>query len=176
MRVSYPVSLLAVAFAAALSSYGCDDEVAVQTRIGAPSPPGSSPAFVSRAVSVRPAVAEAQIIGSAVCPTHPSFVVPFSLVFGDHTAGFSLSRVQMQFVDTTGFRSAPVTLPRTELASRFGSLVIPAVGSRTFPFTFPFGCIRRPIGWLTIVVVAEDRHGRENTTTLEVGVRVPETD
>ena len=83
-----------------------------------------------------------------------------------------LSDVQMQFVDTAGIRSGTLRLGRPELATRFGSTTFPAFGTRTFPFSFPFGCGGfLPTGTLTVIVLAGDSRGREHRTVAHLPVR-----
>jgi hypothetical protein len=101
------------------------------------------------------------------------FIAPFNLVFvGDGTTSdLFLRSVQMQFVDLAELRAGTATLGRPELAVQFGTTAIPTVGTRAFPFTFPFGCNVLPTGTLTVVVVIGDSRGREATTVRQLAVR-----
>jgi hypothetical protein len=156
-----------------LVSSGCDDsdsKVALSNGVG-PSPV-ASPLFVSRGAMVRPSSIEAQRVFDAACPAQPPFLAPFNVVFeGDGRSGVFLSDVQMQFVDSAGTRAGSMTLGPSALAARFGSTRVPASGTRTFPFAFPFGCVGLPTGTLTVVVVAGDGNGRENRTAARLPVR-----
>ena len=89
----------------------------------------------------RSVLIQAQRVGDAFCPGRPPFLAPFNVVMqGDGRPDVFLSDVQMQFVDTAGIRSGTLRLGRPELATRFGSTTFAAFGTRTFPFSFPFGC------------------------------------
>jgi hypothetical protein len=172
-----------------LSSFGCDDNGSPSASLNAvgPSPfpsglfdprgvgqrPPSSGLFVNRATMVQPVVIQAQRVDDAFCPGRPPFLAPFNVVMqGDGRSGVFLSDVQMQFVDTAGIRSGTLRLGRQDLATRFGSTTFPAFGTRTFPFSFPFGCgsvLSR--GTLTVFVVAGDSGGREQRTVTNLAVR-----
>lgn len=170
---SLPV-LVPLFLLAALTSYGCDDNgttSVVSTGVG-PSPLPSTAAFVSRLVQVHPALIEPVSIAGAVCPIHQPFLAPMSVVFrGDGRSDLSLTHVQMQFVDSTGVVGGMMTIPRLDLVHRFGSTALPAFGTRTFPLSFPFGCVGLPTGTLTVIVFAGDSLGRETTARVSVDVR-----
>ena len=107
--------------------------------------PHSSGIFVNRGTMVQPVSILAHRVGDAFCPGRPPFLAPFNVVRqGDGRPDVFLSDVQMQFVDTAGIRSETLRLGRPELATRFGSTTFPAFGTRTFPFSFPFGCGELP--------------------------------
>ncbi len=155
-RMLAPVFMLGV-----LSSFGCYGSGSasdVVTGVG-PSPftsepfdsrgvgpqPHSSGIFVNRGTMVQPVSILAHRVGDAFCPGRPPFLAPFNVVRqGDGRPDVFLSDVQMQFVDTAGIRSETLRLGRPELATRFGSTTFPAFGTRTFPFSFPFGCGKLP--------------------------------
>jgi hypothetical protein len=157
---------------AALSSYGCDDNgtTSVLSNGVGPSPLPPTAAFVSRAVQVDPAFIEPVPIAGSVCPQQ-AFLAPMSVVFhGDGRSDLSLTQVQMQFVDSAGIVGGMMTIPRFDLVHRFGSTALPAFGTRTFPFSFPFGCVGLPTGTLTVIVFAGDSFGRETSARVRVGV------
>lgn len=134
-------------------------------------PPPSS-TLVNRGVFVGPDSIQAQRVATAFCPIQAAFVAPFSVVFtGDGRSDLFLSSVQMQFVDLAELRAGTTTLGRPELAVQFGTTAIPAVGTRAFPFTFPFACNVLPTGTLTVVVVVGDSRAREATTVRQLVVR-----
>ena len=183
-RMLAPVFILGV-----LSSFGCDgngSESDLVNGVG-PSPLASEPfdsrgvgprspssgLFVNRLDMVQPALIRAQRVGDAFCPGRPPFLAPFNVVMqGDGRPDVFLSSVQMQFVDSFGIRAGTMTLGRPELATRFGSTTFPAFGTRTFPFSFPFGCGSfLPGGTLTVVVLAGDSRGREHRTVAHLPVR-----
>jgi hypothetical protein len=134
-----------------------------------PQPPGS---FVSRGVTVQPALIQAQRVATPFCPLQPPFIAPFSVVFtGDGRSDLFLTSVQMQSVDLAEIRAGVTTLGRPELAVQFGSTTIPTFGTRAFPFAFPFGCNGLTTGTLTVIVVVADSRGRETRTIRQLGIR-----
>ena len=187
MRILHACMLAPVVILGVLSSFGCDDSDSANDRIVGPSAvasgqfdsrgvgprPPSSDLFVNRADMVQPALIRAQRAGEAFCPGRPPFFAPFDVVTqGDGRRDVFLTGVQMQFVDTAGIRSETLSLGRPELVTRFGSTTFPAFGTRTFPFSFPFGCGSVvPTGTLTVIVLAGDSRGREERTVAHVPVR-----
>lgn len=153
---------------AALSSYGCDDGSA--TRIG-PSSVNTDARFVSRSVSV-PSEITAVAVPGAFCPTISPFLAPLSLVIrADAATDLLLHEVQLQFVDIAGVRGGFRTISGTELTTLFGSSLVPAFGTRTFPVSLPFGCVGARTGTMFIQVVAFDTAGRQDMTSMRVSVR-----
>jgi hypothetical protein len=140
---------------------------------GAGRPPSSPGLFVNGSDMVQPASIQARRVGDAFCPGRPPFLAPFNVVMrGDGRSDVFLSDVQMQFVDTAGIRSETLRLGRPELVTRFGSTTFPAFGTRTFPFSFPFGCGSfLSTGTLTVIVLAGDSRGREHRTVAHLPVR-----
>ena len=154
---------------AALSSFACDDGNA--TRIG-PSSVQTDARFVSRSVTVTPDLIAAVPVPGAFCPAVSPFLLPLSLVIrADGATDLFLREVQMQFFDAAGTRGAFRTINGPELSTLFGSTLIPAFGSRTFPVSLPFGCIGGHTGNLAIQVVAFDRLGVQAMNSLLVPVR-----
>ena len=162
-----------VVLAFSLLSYGCDENGTTRQIVG-PSRVGTTAAFVSRATLVQPSFSGPEIVPGAVCPTLPPFRAPVSLIFeGDGRSDLSLSRLHMQFTDHVGVAGESLTVGRTELQNRFGSTRLPAFGTRTLPFSFPFGCVGAPTGTLTVIVFAADSRGRENSSRVLIPIRFP---
>ena len=133
--------------------------------------PPPSTTLVNRGVFVGPESIQAQVVATAFCPVQ-TFVAPFNVVLtGDGRSDLFLSSVQMQFVDLAQIRAGTRTLGRPELAVQFGTTAIPAFGTLTFPFQFPFACSVLPPGTLTVVVVVADSRLREATTVRQLVVR-----
>ena len=133
--------------------------------------PPPSTTLVNRGVFVGPDSIQAQRVATAFCPIQ-AFVAPFNVVFtGDGRSDLFLNTVQMQFVDLAEIRAGTRTLGRPELAVQFGTTAIPAVGTRAFPFAFPFACDVLPTGTLTVIVVVADSRLREATTVRQLVVR-----
>ena len=159
-----------------LASFGCDDAgtgnprrgsiVAGSSMLTGPSDLLFSPFLV------QPSFLAPLLVGGAVCPTHPPLLAPLSLGFqGDGRSSLFLSSVHMQFVDRTGIPGGSMIFGQTDLVQRFGSIALPAAGTRFFPFEFPFGCVGLSTGTLTVTAVAGDSFGRERRTSLQVPVR-----
>jgi hypothetical protein len=157
-----------------LASFGCDDSgirrpgsiVAGSSSLTGPT------AFLSSPFLVHPSFLDPLLIRGAVCPTRPPLLAPLNLGFqGDGRSSLFLSSVHMQFVDRTGVTGGSMIFGQPDLVQRFGSIALPASGTRVFPFEFPFGCVGLSTGTLTVVVVAGNSFGRESRTTLRVPVR-----
>ena len=162
-----PLILIAV-----LLSFGCEDSADVQSSGVGPSYISTSRLVSSQTVSIQPDIINAQFVPGAFCPTQPPFLAPVNLVFRVGTAtDLFLNRIQMQFIDRAGTRGSFVAFTRQDLLSRFGSLMVPAFGTRTFPFAFPFGCVGLSSGLLNVVVFVVDPFGREESTTIRVSIR-----
>ena len=154
-------------------SYGCDDNGSTSVLSNGVGPSAFADApFVSRGGMVRPSSVDVQRVLDPACPARPPLLAPFSIAFdGDGRSDVFLRDVQMQFVDSAGIRAGTMTLGPSDLAARFGSTTLPAIGTRVFPFAFPFGCTGLPSGTLTIVVLAGDARGRESRTVTHLPVR-----
>jgi hypothetical protein len=155
---------------AALSSYGCDD--GTTTRIG---PSGvntkTDGRFVSTSVTVPTEVA-ALPVPAAFCPFVSPFLAPASVaVRAGGATDLQLLEMQLRFVDIAGVTGAVRTIAGPELTNMFGSTLVPAFGTRTFPVTLPFGCVGGTTGTLFIGVAAADVTGRRNMTSVQLNVR-----
>jgi len=189
MRILHARMLAPVVMLGVLSSFGCDGNGTTTDLVNGvgPSPlpsepfdsrgvgsrPPSSGLFVNGSDMVQPDLVRAQRVGEAFCPGRPPFLAPFNVVMqGNGRPDVFLSDVQMQFVDSAGIRSETLRLGRPELATRFGSTTFPAFGTRTLPFSFPFGCGSfLPTGTLTVMVLAGDSRGREERTVAHLRTR-----
>lgn len=155
-------------FLATLSSFGCDD--GNTTRIG-PSSVTQNDRFVSSSITV-PNEISALVVPAAFCPFASPFLVPASVVVrADGTSDLLLREMQLRFIDRAGVTGAFRTISSVELTSLFGSTLVPAFGTRTFPVTLPFGCVGGITGTLFIDVTAVDRTGRQNLISLQTNVR-----
>ena len=153
---------------AALSSYGCDDGSA--TRIG-PSSVNTEARFVSKSVTV-PSEITAVPVPAAFCPFVSPFLAPVSVAIrADGASDLQLRALQLQFVDSVGVRGAFRMFDGAQLSTMFGSTLIPAFGTRTFPVSLPFGCVGGVTGTLFISVASSDLAGRDSMTSVRVNVR-----
>ena len=158
---------------AVLLGYGCDtDDARIDQRIGVGPSKVDAP-FVNVLDSVSfPASIEPLVVSGALCPGIPPFLAPLSVAFhGDGQSGLSLSQVRMEFVDRTGLLGPSMTIPTPQLIDRFGSVGLPAFGTREFGFSFPFGCAGVPTGTLVVVLVVDDGFGRERRVTRRIAIR-----
>lgn len=169
---------------ATLSSYACDDtDNRTEDRVdrigpspisfnGFAEPLVNSTDFFSRGVTLQSSITTPQPVRNAACPTHPPFRVPITIVaggFGD--ADLFLSQVQMRFVDRVGVDGGSMVIAQPQLVALFGSTRIPRRGTRSFPLSFPFGCVGQSAGTLSLAVFGRDSRGREMRTSFSVQVR-----
>jgi len=153
---------------AALSSYGCDNGDA--TRIG-PSSATTDARFVSSSVTVPNEVAILPV-PAAFCPFASPFLIPASVVVrAGGATDLQLLEMQLRFVDGAGVTGAFRTFAGPELRTMFGSTLVPAFGTRTFPVSLPFGCVGGTTGTLFIQVAASDLTGRRNLSSVQLNVR-----
>jgi hypothetical protein len=165
-----------------LSSFGCDDKGEADdpvNRIG-PSPitfngfsqPAvNSTTFFSRGVTLERETVTPQLVAGAACPTRPPFQASFGIVgSGDGESDAFLREVQMRFVDRAGVSGGSMTIAQPQLLQLFGSTLIPRFGRRSFPFTFPFGCVGDPAGRLAVVVLTGGSSGQQLRTSLSLAV------
>jgi len=101
------------------------------------------------------------------CPLTSPFATNFSLVI-DQRDGIDVfvHEVGFRFVDGTGFDS-PLILGQSDLATLFGTTLVVAGTSRTFPFQPRFGCGLSSTPRLMIMrLLLLDRLGRRHERTL----------
>jgi hypothetical protein len=162
-----------------VASYGCG-EYRPARGVG-PSPvsfgasdtsPVNSIDFFARGVSLQPASIIPQPVARPACPEHPPFRSAISIVANAHGASeIFLSHVEMQFVDRAGVVGGSMTFAEPQLVELFGSTRIPSFGSRSFPFSFGFGCAGNRAGTLAVIIVGRDSNGRERRVSLTRPVR-----
>ena len=110
--------------------------------------------IVSSSVSVANEIAIVPV-PAAFCPFTSPFLVPASVVIrADGASDLLLREMQLRFVDLAGVTGAFRTINGTELTTLFGSTLIPAFGTRTFPVSLPIGCVGGSTGTLFIHPVA----------------------
>ena len=162
------IAPLLLVFLAALSSFGCYDGGA--TSIG-PSSVNRDARFVSSSVTV-PNDVTIVPVPAAFCPFASPFLIPASVVVrADGASDLRLRQMQLRFVDMAGVTGGFRTIDGAELTTLFGSTLIPAFGTRTFPVTLPFGCVGGTTGTLFIEVTSLDLVGRQNMSSVQLHVR-----
>jgi hypothetical protein len=184
MSINHARSLAALFVLATLASYGCENDNGSgdeQAGMIGPSPISfsgvgqptvNSTDFFARGVTLQPAVVIPQPATGASCPTRPPFLAPIRVTVSnsDDEDAF-LSDLQMNFVGRSGRTGETLTLSRSQLVNRFGSVHIPRFGTRVFPLTLPFGCTGDRAGLLSVGVLTTDSHGRTERESLTVEVR-----
>jgi hypothetical protein len=157
----------AVAIAAAIVS-ACGD---MDARMSATAP---SPTTVELAtLRVDPQQVEPGTLVSTMsfCPAVSPFTVPVNLiVFANGPDPIFVTQVTMQFVDVFGVHMPQVTLPAPQLTTQFGSALVAARSSRTFPLRMDIGCGTDRRGTVTVVVDTADSSGRRSTGQVRVVV------
>ena len=167
-----------------LSSYGCEDNGEQQEPRAdrlSPSPISfnglgrsttSSIDYYAHGVTLQPAIIIPQLAPSAACPTRPPFLAPIRLVAtGEAGSDSFLNEVQMRFVDRTGASGESMTLAGSQLVELFGSTRIPRLGTRSFPFVFPFGCTGEGTGTLNVFVFTGDPAGGKKSSQFSIAIR-----
>jgi hypothetical protein len=101
------------------------------------------------------------------CPLTSPFLTNFSLVIDQRESiDVFVHEIGFRFVDGAGFDS-PLILGQSDLATLFGSTLVVAGTSRTFPFQPRFGCGLSSTPRLMILrLLLRDRHGRPHERTL----------
>jgi hypothetical protein len=82
-----------------------------------------------------------------------------------------VSTIGFRFVDSNGVQMPPVTLPAPVMATQFGSALVAARSSRTFPLDVRFGCGTLRTGTILVTVDTTDANGRTAVQDLTIGVR-----
>jgi hypothetical protein len=152
-----------------LSSFACGN--GSPTLIG-PSTVTTNERFVSRSVSVIPTEVTALAVPASFCPFGSPFLAPVTLVI--HAGGptdLRFDGLQGQFFGSEGTQGPITEINSVQLSNMFGSTIIPAFGTRSFPVSFPFGCVGGQTGTLFLQVGASDLTGQRTTTPLQVNVR-----
>jgi hypothetical protein len=111
-------------------------------------------------LAVEPAQLFRRPVVGAACASRQAFVVPFQLrLRSDSLSPLFLNQVRFQFIDSSGLAAPGMAMRQPDLLGRFGSVGIPPLGSREFPFSFTIGCATQPVGSLSIFVETIDTAG-----------------
>ena len=162
-------AVLAAVVASALFAAACEDP-SLLTPVG-PTNIGAV-AGTTFTLAVQPAPLFRRSIFGAVCPFRQPFFVPFDLLVGTRLGlPLFLNQVRVHFVDSFGIVGPQITIPQLDLLNRFGTTQIPLQGSRTFPFSFEFGCATQPFRNLFVWVETIDTTRATQSSTVTVAVR-----
>jgi hypothetical protein len=158
-----PLALLVIAFLAAACS-GTD------VAVGSPGPsPVSTKSSVSFATTSPTAFS--QIVSTPSCSTGVPFSVPVNLVVtvnGD--VAVFITAISFAFTDMSGITTPQVTLPAPIPTAQFGTALVQARSSRTFPLTLPVGCWTDHKGTMVMQVSTRDELGSVSSGQVSVVV------
>jgi hypothetical protein len=158
--------LLAVAvLAASCSGTVAHDSLTQPTSVGAE--PWVSFGAVSQSV-----FAQAASSSGSECAARPSFSVPIGLVIRvNRDIRVFVMTIRMRFTDPFNIQMPQVTLPAPALTRQFGTNLVQARSSRTFPLNLTVGCGAGRNGTVTIAVDTQDEQGRQHSGQVSVAVR-----
>jgi hypothetical protein len=108
---------------------------------------------------------------SSVSTVSPFFVPVNLVVFSSSTDVLVVSQITATFVDSTGIQAPQVTLPAPQLTVQFGTDLVQARSSTTFPLLVDIGCHVHHQGTMRIGVDATDSRGRLSSGHIDVPVR-----
>jgi hypothetical protein len=107
-----------------------------------------------------------------VCPSGQAFLLPFHLrLRSESVSELFLNHVRFQFIDSAGIAGTGISMLQPDLLSHFGTVGIPPLGSRDFPFSVPLGCATQRAGNLSIFVETIDSARAFTGRTLTLAVR-----
>ncbi len=104
------------------------------------------------------------------CPTSPPFSAVINVLVRAGDVRITVVEISAQFVDSSGSRLPQVTLPGPVPTAQFGSALIEARGTQTFPLTLGLGCGVGTRGTVTVIVFTRDDGGRMTTGKLSAVV------
>jgi hypothetical protein len=168
MRYRHRLSLLLLTstISASLAAAACGD---YKSSPLSPGGIGSASTFI---LAVEPTQLFRRPVVGTTCASGQAFLVPFHLQLrSDSSSALSLHQVRFQFTDSSGLPAPSIAMQQGDLLSHFGTVGIPPLGSRTFPFSVPLGCSTRPVGNLSIFVETIDRAGGFAGRTMRLPIR-----
>jgi hypothetical protein len=112
-------------------------------------------------------------IATVGCPATEPFLTNFNLIIQPVVVDVRLESVTIQLVDGSSVGGTTIPFPTPNLDRTFGSLVVIAGTSRSFPFSVQFGCIPIATPLLAAQVSLVDSHGVPFRTTLSVPMETP---
>jgi hypothetical protein len=161
--MTHRISLLVVA-AFLFASCGGTDAALNLTQ---PTPSSNS---LSVAVSTTSPLAVAERVTNPFCPSVTPFKVPLVIVV-QPDGGVVVTRIRLQFFDTSGAGMPQVTLPAPVPTTQFGTALTNARSGRFFPVTLGIGCGTGQTGNVQILVETRDAQGRIGSGRATVSVR-----
>jgi hypothetical protein len=164
-RRTVATSLLSLVFAAAFASSACDNDKGVGIITTAPT--------AAAYVIVSPSLINLTALGGFNCPGH-GFSPTFTLFITSNGTARSMSAATFTLLDGTTVGGPSVTIPSTQLSQQFGSTIILANQSRSFPMQPTFGCPVVPVPVphaMNAVVKLVDSQGREESLSATVNIQ-----
>jgi hypothetical protein len=156
---------------AAFLATSCSDTDARVTATGPTSLTSQSATFQSATLDVTVPGAVSQTGRMVSCPASPPFTALVNLSVRAGDVRVTVVEISLLFVDASGVRAPQVTLPAPVMTTQFGSALIEARSSRTFPLTLGLGCGTAPRGTVTVIVVTRDAGGRVTTGQVSTTLR-----
>lgn len=155
--------------AAAVVTAGCGDS---ELRVAGATAPSELQSGNAPFAGITPTSVSAQLSGRGLCPDiHPLFVPLNLTVQANRGVSLNVTEVRMRFVDAFGIAAPPITLAAPMLTRQFGTALVEARSSRSFPLDFTFGCNTARTGTIFVVVHVRDGHGRDDSSEVRVSVR-----
>jgi zona occludens toxin (predicted ATPase) len=163
--ITIAIMLAVAVLAASCSGTGMHDNPTQPTSVST----GPSASFSAASATV---FAQAASPSAAECPTLPPFSVPIGLVVhANRDLSVLVTSVRMRFSDPFNIEMPQVTLTAPQLTRQFGTNLVQARSSRTFPLKLGFGCGTGRSGIVTIAIDTEDEQGRRESGQITVAVR-----
>jgi hypothetical protein len=161
---------IAIGFAVAVLAASCSSTGVHESLTQPTSASGEPSASFSAATAT--VFAQAASPSAAECPTLPPFSAPIGLVVrANRDLKVLVTAVRMRFTDASNIPMPQVTLAAPQLTRQFGTNLVQARSSRTFPLKLGFGCGTGRSGTVTIAIDTEDEQGRRESGQVSVSVR-----
>jgi hypothetical protein len=165
-RTGHPRVCLGLILAAALAGTSCTDAP------GSKTPTTFMPTSANVTISTASATVSARPVNGSFCPAVPPFSVPVVLVVRPNGAvGLVVTRIQMQFTDSSRVPMAQVTLPAPVPTTQFGDALEASRDGLTFPLSLGVGCGTGTSGTVVVIVDTRDGDGRTGTGRVTLNVR-----
>jgi hypothetical protein len=159
--------------AAALVAAGLNASCSGTIAHDSPTEPTTVSAASSASFSAAFPTVVAQVVGhSGGCPTVAPFSVPINLVVRvNGGVNVFITQIRMRFTDPSRIEMPQVTLPAPSVTQQFGTNMVMARTTRTFPLTLAVGCGTDRKGTATILIDTRDERGRSESGQVSVAVR-----
>lgn len=100
------------------------------------------------------------------CPATSPFTAFLGVSVRAGDISIAVVEIGVRFVDTSGMQAPQITLPAPVPTTQFGTALIQARGTQTFPLTLGLGCGVGTRGTVTVIVITRDGRGRITTGTV----------